>query len=304
MESPDKRPLKTLQEIHLRDPFVLKENGRYYLYGTRGAETWGAATGLDVYESDDLILWKGPMPAFLPPAGFWADRNFWAPEVHRYQGRYYMFASFKNETERRGTQILVADTPLGPFRLHSDGPVTPRDWECLDGTLYIDQKGDPYLVFCHEWLQVHDGEMCSIALSPDLRHAMGEPTVLFRASEPEWAPKDRRDYVTDGPWMYRNARGALLMLWSSFGAGGYVTAISSSDSGCLAGPWRHHKELLFSDNGGHAMLFSGPDEELMIALHSPNETPNERPLFLRVQETADTLRLAPSRNTGPDPLRQ
>ena len=27
-------------DINIRDPFVLVENGRYYLYGTRGETAW------------------------------------------------------------------------------------------------------------------------------------------------------------------------------------------------------------------------------------------------------------------------
>lgn len=41
----------------------------------------------------------------------------------------------------RGTQILRADKPEGPFVPLSDGPVTPADWECLDGTLYVAADG-------------------------------------------------------------------------------------------------------------------------------------------------------------------
>ena len=39
-------------EINIRDPFVLTYNGKYYLYGTRGAECWDCeAFGLegDIY---------------------------------------------------------------------------------------------------------------------------------------------------------------------------------------------------------------------------------------------------------------
>ena len=85
-----------LQDIHIRDPFILLEGGRYYLYGSRGNEAWGKATGLDVYESDDLVSWSGPSVVFTPPEGFWADMHFWAPEVHQYHGKFYMFVSFKS----------------------------------------------------------------------------------------------------------------------------------------------------------------------------------------------------------------
>ena len=55
-----------------------------------------------------------------------------------------------------------ADRPEGPFAPISGGPVTPPEWECLDGTLYLSGEGRPYLVFCHEWLQVENGEMCAL----------------------------------------------------------------------------------------------------------------------------------------------
>ena len=43
----------TFNDIHIRDPFILVEDGKYYLYGTRGKTCWGPATGFDVYVSDD-----------------------------------------------------------------------------------------------------------------------------------------------------------------------------------------------------------------------------------------------------------
>ena len=278
-----------LQDIHIRDPFILLEGGRYYLYGSRGNEAWGKATGLDVYESDDLVSWSGPSVVFTPPEGFWADMHFWAPEVHQYHGKFYMFVSFKSETACRGTQILVADTPKGPFTLHSDGPVTPRDWECLDGTLYIDRDGKPYMVFCHEWLQVRDGEMCAVRLSDDLKQAVGEPFLLFRASEPDWALKDKTEFVTDGPWMYRTACGKLLMLWSSSAANGYVEAIAYSDNGDVTGRWQHQKQLLFDQDGGHGMIFTSKEGKLFFILHNPNNSPMERPVILPLEERDGTL---------------
>ena len=130
-------------EIQIRDPYVVLLDGKYYLYGTTGNNCWGKGYGFDAYTSDDLTHFDGPFPIFRPQPGFWADKNFWAPEMHFYRGGYYLFASFKADGVCRGTQILRADHPLGPFEEWSDGPVTPRDWECLDGTLYVDGDGKP-----------------------------------------------------------------------------------------------------------------------------------------------------------------
>lgn len=285
-------------DIHIRDPFVLPilTEQRYYLYGTTGPQAWtNAASGVDYYTSSNLQNWEGPFPAFRPPAGFWADRNFWAPEVHIYQGRYTMFASFKAEGLCRGTQILQADGPQGPFLPLSEGPVTPRDWECLDGTLHVDASSQPWIVFCHEWVQVGDGEICAMRLSHDLTAAVETPRLLFRASEAPWAQeinsKGRKGFVTDGPWLHRLASGELMMLWSSFGAGGYTVGIARSVSGEILGPWQQLPDPLYVGDGGHCMVFRAFDGQLHLALHRPNPSPDERPYFIPVREHQASLEI-------------
>jgi len=287
-----------LQDIHIRDPFVMVVDGHYYLYGSRGPETWGKCTGLDVYVSDDLEDWSEPVEVFNGTKDFWSDTNYWAPEVHKYQGSYYMFASFISDTRRRGTQILKADSPMGPFRPHSDGPVTPAEWECLDGTLYV-ENGKPYIIFCHEWSQIRDGEMCAMELTPDLKEPAGAPILLFKASEPSWSTglgnpeeqpeKEKRSYVTDGPFMYRTAGGRLLMIWSSFSQGEYCEGIAYSDNGSVTGKWQHDDRLLFAKDGGHGMLFRDKDNVLKFICHQPNVSPLERPVVVEILEGDDTL---------------
>jgi arabinan endo-1,5-alpha-L-arabinosidase len=285
-------------DIHIRDPFVLpiKVEQQYYLYGTTGAEAWtNSAQGTNYYTSANLQDWEGPFPAFHPPTGFWADRNFWAPEVHVYRGRYYMFISFKAEGVCRGTQILAADSPQGPFLPISDGPVTPHDWECLDGTLFVDADDQPWIIFCHEWVQVGDGEVCALRLSDDLVSAIGEPQVLFRASEAPWSQelnsKGRKGYVTDGPWLHRMANGDLTMLWSSFGTGGYTVGVAKSISGEISGPWQQLPEPLYAGNGGHCMVFRTFDGQLLLAYHRPNASPDERPFFVPLRESGSSLEI-------------
>ena len=280
-------------EINLRDPFVVPYEGKYYLYGSRGATCWsgtGDVNGFDCYVGTDLENWSEPINIFKYDESFWADRNFWAPECHLYNGYFYLFASFKAEGVCRGTQILKSDSPTGMFVPHSDGVITPKSWECLDGTLYIDKNDIPYMVFCHEWVQVTDGEMVAVELSKDLKCAVGEPFLLFRASEPDWANKDIDvSKVTDGPYLYRLSSGDLIMLWSSFSNNNYVVAIARSSNGDIDGEWTHEKELLFDKDGGHAMIFKTFDNRIMIALHSPNSNLNERPLFIELEEKDNAL---------------
>ena len=285
-------------DIHIRDPYVLpmEAEGLYYLYGTRGEEAWtNSALGIDYYTSSDLQHWEGPFPAFRPPTDFWSDHNFWAPEVHTYRGRYYMFITFKAEGVCRGTQILEADSPKGPFVPISDGPVTPSDWECLDGTLFVDADDKAWIVFCHEWVQVGDGEIWALRLSEDLKTAVGQPQLLFHASEATWAEelnsKGRKGFVTDGPSLHRMDNGELIMLWSSFRMGEYTVGIARSDSGEITGKWEQLAEPLLSGDGGHCMVFRAFDGQLYLAFHHPNPTPNERPYFVPLKETQSSLEI-------------
>lgn len=284
-----------ISDIHIRDPFILPYNGTYYLYGTRGKNAFETTSplGFDVYISTDLEHWSDAIECFKPEADFWGTKDFWAPEVHVYKGKFYMFASFKNETECRGTQILIADDPKGPFREHSKKAVTPHDWECLDGTLHV-ANGTPYIVFCHEWVQVKDGEMCALKLSDNLTHAIGEPILLFRASDPAWITRRRGidNFVTDGPYCYRNSVGKLFMIWSSFAQNGYVQAVATSDNNEIDGNWTHGHPLLFNRDGGHGMLFKTFNGELKLILHRPNTNPMERPVLFDVAESNDMLKIA------------
>ena len=289
----------TKEQIQIRDPYVLtdEKNQCYYLFGSTDKNIWtGQATGFDAYRSADLEHWEGPFPAFRPPEGFWSQTNYWAPEVHVYQGRYYMFATFKADGVCRGTQILVSDHPLGPYMPHSEGPVTPRDWECLDGTLHVDDEGQPWMVFCHEWVQVKDGTICAIPLAQDLSRAVGEPVQLFAASSAPWvepvnSPRHGSGYVTDGPFMYRTGGGKLIMIWSSFRGGRYAQGMAVSESGGIMGPWRQIEEPLYESDGGHGMIFRTLDGRIMLALHTPNKTPDERAIFIELEETDGELRV-------------
>ena len=205
-----------------------------------------------------------------------------------------MFASFKKEDMCRGTAILKADNPLGPFRPHSEGPVTPHHWECLDGTFYVDRYGTPWMVFCHEWVQAIDGEIWAMQLSDDLKSPVGPPRLLFTASEAKWIVPGRPvkgmpSFVTDGPFMWRTEDGNLLMLWAAFSHEGYTQGLAVSKNGEITGEFRQVQPLFMKD-GGHGMIFRTKEGRLMMTLHSPNTRLQERPYFFEVVEENGLLR--------------
>ena len=278
------------QDINIRDPFVVNEGGKYYMYGTR-AKDFGCETGgFDVYISEDLENWSQPHAVFDSAAYGMNSACNWAPEVHRYAGRYYMFATFEQPNGNRGTYSLVSDSLTGPFVPHSEGALTPRDWFSLDGTLWV-EDGKPYLVFCHEHVQILNGTVCCVSLTDDLRKAAGEQVLLFHGSDACGVPENADGrYVTDGPFLYRGADGALFMIWSTCPPTGYYQGVCKSASGRVEGPWIQLPPL-FTKDGGHGMLFRDRKGDLRLTLHSPNRSLQEHPVFFRVTEGGGTLHI-------------
>jgi hypothetical protein len=306
-----------LPEIQLHDPWIVadQKTRTYYLYSSASARITGQGrTGTLYYKSRDLASWEGPFIAFVAPEDSWADAtvNAWAPEVHAYKGRYYLFTTLHNpskplpttDTTRknlmRATVIAVSDSPEGPFTLtKKDAPITPPDFMTLDGTLYVDKQGKPWMVYAHEWIQKVDGTMEAIPLNDDLSGAAGTPIHLFKASDAPWidaqmTPSTHENhYVTDGPELFRTKNGTLLMLWSSYmknelGRNGYVQTLAKSTSGELQGPWTQFSPLIGNDSG-HGMLFRSFDGKLMLVLHQPFQ--NARGKIYEMEDQGYVLRV-------------
>ncbi|MEJ5260952.1 MAG: glycoside hydrolase family 43 protein [Anaerohalosphaeraceae bacterium] len=305
----------TLQDFRAHDPFILPDSKSqtYYLYTsvTSGALPRDRA-GVVAYTSKDLEKWQGPKVIFEVPKDGWANpaHGAWAPEVHLYKEKYYLFVTLHNRDKRlpmgprsrqtthmRGTQIFVSDSPEGPFKPLADRPTAPPERMTLDGTLFI-EDGKPWLVYCHEWIQITDGTIEAVPLKDDLSIAVGEPVLLFRGSDAPWIqpwqaePNDPpRNFVTDGPFFWRTKTGRLLMLWSSWIQDGqYAQALAYSLSGRLIGPWRQLPPLL-TDNSGHGMIFKTFDGRLMLVVHHPTMSPQSRARLYELEDTGDTLKI-------------
>ena len=104
------------------DPFVLRFNGRYYLYCTN--------PGVRCWQSDDLLHWtmmgevvpEDEVPGLVP----------FAPEVVYENGWFYMYTS----PHGLGHYVLRSDSPLGPFR-----KITPNIGHAIDFSIFIDDDG-------------------------------------------------------------------------------------------------------------------------------------------------------------------
>jgi GH43 family beta-xylosidase len=197
----------------VRYPFILLDNGIYYLYGTGVVNNDWNNTVWDCYVNDSGKLngeWKRTQNLiYQRPSN--AEKQLWAPEVHKYKGMYYMLCTyFSSKTKHRGSSVFCASSPTGPFVEISDGHITPHDRDCIDATLYVDNADQPWLIFVHEWTCTDDGigRIDAAKISDDLTHLVSEPVELFRADSPSWT--DER--VTDGCFLHTLSNGILIMI--------------------------------------------------------------------------------------------
>ncbi|MDR1798536.1 MAG: family 43 glycosylhydrolase, partial [Bifidobacteriaceae bacterium] len=309
----------TMSQLGLHDPFIVADQASqtYFLYTaasrqstTRpcGVPTASYAAGIMAYQSKDLVHWSQASVVYRVTTGadHWnASTAPWAPEVHAYNGKYYLFTTLHNNSSytipfteqpdqtrynsssRRSTIIAVSDTATGPFTdLSPEAPVTPYDFMTLDGSLYVDPAGQPYLVYAHEWVQKMDGTVEAIPLTDDLTSAEGDPFLLWRATEvPFYADPlygGRYDnvlqdktlnktqlpgYVTDGVFVVTTPNGSLLTMWTTYRDDRYIVGQAISRTGNIHGPWEQLPEVDYSD-AGHSMVFKTFDGQLMMVEHS------------------------------------
>lgn len=279
-------------DILIRDPFVLLYEGKYYMYGTGLV-----ASGYGCVVSEDLENWSDSIQVYTPAENFDGTGNWWAPECHYYNGKFYLFGTyFSAASGKRGTAIFRSESPLGPFALISDGHITPKAHDCIDGTLYIDEDGQPWIVYVSEWTSNADGvgEMCAAKLSTDLSSTVSAPITLFRGTDTKWAVGK----YTDGPFMYRTCTGKLLMLWSNSSKSGYAVGLTSPVNNRLDGKWIQYTTPLYQKDsrhaldGGHGMIFTDLNGDLRMAIHTPNtasEGVYEAAAFLYLEDLGVTL---------------
>ena len=232
----------------------------------------------------------------------------WAAELHPYKDKYYYFATFTNpevkigifrgnEIERRACHVLVSDKAEGPYRPMEDKTYLPAEKPTLDGTLWVDTDGKPYMVYCYEWLQTWDGTIEKIELKPDLSGSMGEGQLLFRASDSPWSREvidgdTVASKVTDGPYLFRTQTGRLGMIWTSWIYDVYTQGVAYSESGTLDGPWVQEEQPITPPNFGHGMLFRTFDGQLLMSVHSHKDINGHYhrvPHLFKVDDSGDKI---------------
>ena len=277
-----------LEDINIRDPFIFYENEKYYLSGTTGGVAMNNGSALVMYISEDMKQFEANYIK-LEQHSLASYTDIWAPELHKYQNKYYLIVSVYRNDLGRGSIIFVSDNIFSTFSLLTGKYITPFGWGCLDATIFV-YKCKPYLCFSNEWTtpitKDGDGALFICGMKEDLTELVGTPQKIIGGKQFEFSIEikqgSKRGYVAEGPYLYEED-GQIILLWSTFTKGGYTIVKSISKSGVF-GKYTFDK-ILFEHDGGHCMCFFDKNGDRWLVLHQPNSLLDERVKMYRIGES-------------------
>ncbi len=309
LQTIDGQPVRTvsIDSMELRDPFIIldKESLTYYMTGTGGA----------VWTSKNLRQWEGPYNVLQLDTTMWMGSNpvIWAPEIHKFNEKYFYIATFTRpdviidkvagrEIPRRSCQMFVADNIKGPYKpIPANRPLLRADQPSLDATFCDDELGVGYIIYSHEWIQNWDGTVQIIRLTDDFSKQMGEPFVMFTASQNPWSSGvdslGNKSFcpVMDAPFLFDTEGGELGILFSTYIDDEYAVGVAYAEKGYgLNGPWSIDSVPLLRDNNGHPMLFKDFDGTLVMAVHKDtiiNDRRTSVPRLIEMDNQFDKLKI-------------
>ena len=282
----------------MRDTHIIPnpDDGKFYAVGTLfwgGKDSLGNA-GFRLYVSDNLKDWK-PGPWIMEQSGIpqeaWYRKLFWAPEIHKINGKWYFTyncdgtQAFDRDLymEPHGSGISVADEITGPYKILAKKPLT--SWPSNDLTLFEDDNGKVYAFFNNGFFDLKK--------HPELKHSIFVAEVDLEKGELKEVPHPL--LTQEGGFEAKGIEGAHVvkkegiyyLFYSGFEGGyavGYATAKNvygpytrAANSPLFGAQWdgalvRNREVIRGIDQPyreiGHNQVFKGPDGNYWTSCHA------------------------------------
>lgn len=294
----------SVDTMSLANPFVLydKIDDLYYMTGD-GGELW---------RSSDMRCWEGPLNVLSLAEDSWMGEApvITSPEIHPYEGRYYYMATFTcpdefvagrsgRRLERTSCEIFVGDEITGPYEHVTlvDTLLDPKEYS-VHPTFCIDENNVGYMIYNHSALQNDDATVQIVRLGKQLVGRVGEPYVIFRASQNPWSSdtQGRASSFMEAPFYFETLTGRRGILFTTVAGGEKAVGVAytGDDAIGLDGPWRIDNEPLLTAGAGNAMLFKDYDGRTIMAYNKDtlvNGKIKHQLRFMRVDTQFDKLKI-------------
>ena len=262
----------------IRDPFITLVDGTYFLTGTTPPYWDGKSEGVRLWKSDDLLHWQDLgfiLHRSVASEKSWFRDNWWAPEIHRKNGRFYLTVNCKNDDLKIGLNPLIAvsDSIHGKYRiLSAEEPLFSREkydkgitsnYDGNDANLFTDDDGKTYIsVCCWEGIITYEINLENATL-------MDPGTPIILPSKNGWDTKNEGQFI-----IKRN--GIYYCFYSSF-TRSYEVGVAYADS--VKGSWiRDERNPIIAPYGvkglincGHNSVFRDKNGDYWTAYHTTLE---------------------------------
>ena len=261
------------------DPWVTREGGDYYYMHTLGDR-------LAIWKTRDITALASvePKTIWTPPATGPNAISIWAPELHRINGKWYVYytaaQSGHDDDAHRGVFVLenaAADPTMGTWI--DRGRINTR-YPGIDGTTFT-YRGERYFVYSP---YVGADSVLAIARMSDVATLTGPEVILARPDQP-WERRGGRQ-ILEGPEFLLSPTGDLFLTysasacWSDDYALGMLRAPAHSDPLDAAAWTKSSTPVLAksSESGvfapGHNGFFTSPDGREHWIIYHANPGPD------------------------------
>ncbi len=258
------------------DPMIVHHDGKYYLYSTGGKS-------LSVRVSDNLLTWGDPKTIFALSQTSWGVDRCWAPEVHEYNGKFYLFFCGRDSKQIFHGSVAVCDTPDGTFKPIGDKPLLNFSYSVIDLSFFLDDDGKTYIFYSKDCSTNKIGskkvsQSFGVEVSNDFTRLLCDP-VLISTPTLSWEKQSGNTIWNEGPVVFKeNGKYYLLYSANYYQSANYSVGYCTSDK-VLAEYEKPKNGCILKGNGetitgsGHCNILRLEDE-IYLTYHSHTVPPN------------------------------
>ena len=243
------------------DPWVVSSNGSFYYMNSTGQNLtlWKTHDITDLAHAQKKVVWT-------PPGSGPYSRDLWAPEIHRLQGKWYIyFAADDGRNESHRIYVIenpAADPMDGEWTFKGKVADSTDKW-AIDASVFED-KGKLYMVWSG-WEGDSDGEQRIFLARLRNPWTVDSPRVMISYPKYPWEhvgdlpdrPAMPHVNVNEGPEILAHGEDIFLVYsasacWTDYYSLGVVRAKSGTNL-LDAGSWSKQDHAFFRQNReGHA----------------------------------------------------
>ena len=174
-----------------QDPWVMVYERVFHALNTDGRRIFlrRSSDALNLFEQPAVTVWK-------TPGSGPNSRHLWAPELHRLDGRWFIYYAAddgRNRNHRLWALAAAGDDPAGPYL--GGGMIQTGGWS-IDATVLPSPTGERFLLWSG-WEEAAKGaQNLYIAPLADPLTLAGPRALLTRPTEP-W--EQRGGFICEGP---------------------------------------------------------------------------------------------------------